>query len=63
MMREWMSEPIDDRPVIGNCEVCGCEIHGSSPGDYGDCFYDFFGELVCEDHLTEYCNRVFKKGD
>lgn len=51
----------DDRPVIGECAVCGCDIHGESPGYYGDVYYDFYGEYVCEDCLKDYANAHFRK--
>ena len=62
-MREWMDEPSDPRPVIGQCAVCGCDIHDECDGYYADTYYDIFSELVCEDHIREYCDRTFRKGD
>ena len=66
-MREWMREPEDERPIIGQCAICGCDIHDESPGYYADKYYDFewMGELVCDtgNCLQEYCNNHFAKGD
>lgn len=44
----------DLRPLLGNCEVCGCEIHGSCDGYEADDAYDIEGAFVCYDHLHEY---------
>ena len=62
---EWLEPEDDERPVIGQCAVCGCDIHDEFVGFYADTYYDFewMGDLVCEDHLQEYCNQHFRKGD
>lgn len=44
----------DLRPLLGNCEVCGCEIHGSCDGYEADDAYEFDGEFVCANHLADY---------
>jgi hypothetical protein len=45
---------MDRRPLLGYCEVCGQEIHGSMPGWYADEAYCINGEYVCRDHLEDY---------
>lgn len=51
----------DDRPVMGECEICGCEIHGQSRDYYADDAYLFDGgEFVCSDCVTKYCDEHFR---
>lgn len=65
----WTSDPVrdaemyahDDRPVLGECEECGCEIHGQNRDYYEDDGYLFDGgEYVCGDCLRDYCNKHFR---
>lgn len=54
---------IDWRPVIGECEVCKCDIHGADENgiyeaDDGYRFED--GAMVCGDCLRKYCNENFR---
>ena len=64
-MREWMNEPDDPRPVIGQCAVCGCDIHDECDGYWADEYYSFewMGDLVCDEDLRAYCDQHFRKGD
>ena len=62
-MREWMSEPTDTRPVVGECVECGGTIHDSDYDHYGDVYYLMDGDLVCEECILDYCNKHYRKGD
>lgn len=63
-MRNWCRDnpiqdaeesAVDKRPVLGHCEICGCEIHGGTAAYDPDDAYQFDdGVVVCEDHLHEY---------
>ena len=60
-MREWLSEPIDDRPVIAICEQCGQDIHGETSTNYGDEYYLIDGCYLHEDCLMDWM-RQYKHG-
>ena len=62
-MRDWTRDApeldaeeasIDTRPILGRCEICGKEIHGSDSTSLPDEAYCFDGNYVCYDHLHEY---------
>ena len=45
----------DRRPIVGYCEVCGCELHGGNDLYDADEGYEVeHGVFVCEDHLKDY---------
>lgn len=44
----------DKRPVLGHCEVCGCEIHGSTEFYDPDDAFCIEGAYICFDHLHNY---------
>lgn len=50
---DWASRE-DERPLLGYCEICGCELRGSSSGWDADDGYEINGDYVCADHLHEY---------
>lgn len=52
----------DQRPVIGKCDWCGCDIHKGDATHYSDEYYEFDGTLICEDCVNSYINRYYKKG-
>lgn len=62
MRDEWLNPKDDPRPVIGECAECRCDIHDSTFGYESDFYYDFDGDMVCEDCLEDYCRRNFGKG-
>lgn len=49
----WASRE-DPRPLLGRCEICGCEIRGGTAEYDPDDAYEFDNEYVCSDHLEEY---------
>ena len=44
----------DTRPLLGECAICRCEIHGSDSTHYADEAYYIDGEYICSDHLHEF---------
>lgn len=42
--------------IVGKCVECGNQIYQG----WEDC-YRFENDLVCEDCLTDYCNKNFKE--
>lgn len=66
----WRREPWMDaeaaahdwRPVIGECDICGCDIHGADgvyESDEAFAFEDG-GDVVCSDCLYKYCREHFR---
>lgn len=54
---------VDCRPVIGECEVCKCDIHSADDcGIYeeDDAYLFESGDIVCADCLRKYCNEHFR---
>jgi hypothetical protein len=51
-----------NRSIIGRCECCGQEIYDSNEEYVADDYYEFDGDLVCEDCLIDYCNEHFHRG-
>ena len=64
MSRNWgRDDPVADaedwaedrRPLVGNCEVCGCELHGGDDRWDADDGYEVEDNVfVCDDCLREY---------
>lgn len=50
---EWGNRE-DPRPLLGHCNICDCEIHGSGNGWDPDDAYVIEGDYVCDDCLREY---------
>ena len=51
----------DDRPVLGECDECGKELHGQNADYYADDAYIFDdGTIVCSDCLRKYCDEHFR---
>lgn len=56
----WFSRD-NNRPVMCQCEECGCDIHRED--DYfeaDDAFLFDSGEVVCFNCLYDYCNKNFR---
>ena len=51
----------DQRPVIGKCEWCECDIHGEDSTHYADTYYDIEGTLVCENCIRVFVDRMYRK--
>ena len=47
----------DKRPILGNCEICGCEIHGGDEFYEPDDAYCIDDDYVCFDCLYRYMSR------
>lgn len=53
----------DNRPVIGNCEKCGCEIHGADVNNTVEADEAFLfddGCMVCDYCLLDYCRKHYR---
>lgn len=53
-MREFMEEPIDDRPEIAVCEQCGEPIRGESTGYLADDWGEVDGVSLHRDCVLAY---------
>lgn len=51
----------DDRPVVGKCDQCGEEIHGSTEYEYGDEIFNFKGIMVHTDCLSEWTRQFIEE--
>lgn len=54
---DWASRE-DERPLLGYCKICGCELRGSSNGWDADDGYIIDNELVCDDCLREHFKEM-----
>lgn len=43
----WASRE-DERPLLGYCIYCNCEIRGSNDGWEADDAYEIDGDLICD---------------
>lgn len=56
----WFSRE-NNRPVMCECEECGCDIHGEDDYFEADDAYLFEnGDVVCFKCLYDYCNKHLK---
>lgn len=70
MFRDWSrDDPVrdaedaqrDDRPIIGTCDECGGEIHGSAPGWHGDEIFESNEIKVHVDCLMAWTKQFIKE--
>ena len=59
---EFLTPPEDERPIVGNCEECGSEIHGETEGYFADEYYEFDGIKLCRDCLQVYFDKHYLIG-
>jgi hypothetical protein len=53
---DWASRE-DPRPVAGKCKICGALLHNGYNGWDPDDGYEIDGDVICADHLHEYCKN------
>ena len=63
MMRELISEPRDNRPIVAECLMCGRPIYGADDEHYAETFFVIDSDCVCEDCTTDYLNKYCRRGD
>ena len=51
-------EDMDDRPVVGECELCGHELHAESDGYDADDFVEVENFLLCHDCWEDYYKEL-----
>lgn len=44
------------------CDICNEKIALEDDVYYGDTYYDFFGDIVCDDCILEYIKEYKKQG-
>ena len=52
-----------ERPIVGECVMCGKLIYGADDDHYADTYFVIDGDCACEDCITDYLNKYCKRGD
>ena len=60
---QYLNPPEDSRPVIGQCEFCGQNIHGASPGYDADEYGEIDGCMVHRDCVMDFFDKYCRKGE